>query len=170
MQTFSQYPSYSITTLCFGLTIQHYQDNTILQMMLYQKPFTTASYPRTITILANSLPRVLQSTCFNDKQLPFRQEAQQTEIAHLFEHILLEYLCIDYLSTGISTATFKGLTSWDWKKEKAGTFHIAVNAGEETLGIFNQSLRKSITLLEEILASSIPLATPYQSIPANQAN
>ncbi|KKR25220.1 MAG: hypothetical protein UT56_C0002G0034 [Candidatus Levybacteria bacterium GW2011_GWB1_39_7] len=53
----------------------------------------TDQLPKTFEILNKMLPSIFKSKCYNDKNLPFFIEVRSTEIGHLFEHIMLEYIC-----------------------------------------------------------------------------
>lgn len=135
----------------FGLTIQHSDESTKIIMRLYT-PFVNTKYiPQTYSVLKNQLPSILRSTCFNEYELPFHEEVKHTEIGHLFEHILLEYLCMLKLSSGHNEACFDGVTNWNWKKDPVGTFYIKVTAGFEERDIFPQALQKAIDLTKIIL-------------------
>lgn len=103
------------------------------------------------SIMKTQLPSILHSRCYNDADLPFSIEMKHTEIGHLFEHILLEYLCEEKLASGFTNAIYNGCTYWNWAKEKSGTFHISLDAGYADNPLFSKALPKSITLLNQII-------------------
>ena len=140
----------------FSLTIQHNADNTVMTMKLFTQQINTKDIPATYQILINTLPQVLESKCFNDEDLPFSQEVKATEIGHLFEHILLEYLCQEKVSKGYDEATYNGVTNWNWKQDSYGTFYITVDAGFEDLAIFPNALQKTVTLIQTVLQTNAP--------------
>jgi len=76
---------------------------------------------------------------------------RRTEIGHLFEHILLEYLCQEKLLKGFDKAIFSGNTQWNWKREPRGMFHIYINMPYSDTDIFPEALKKSISLAKMIL-------------------
>jgi hypothetical protein len=135
----------------FSLEITQKTSKTYITMYVKTPTVNTYAIPQTYTILANTLPSILRSTCFNDAQLPFFQEVLHTEIGHLFEHILLEYLCELKMENGYKDPIHNGVTEWDWLSDPRGTFHIKVDAGIEDTRLFFESLSHSISLLEEIL-------------------
>jgi hypothetical protein len=96
-------------------------------------------------------PKVLETECFNENNLPFSKEILETEMGHLFEHILLEYLCEEKIECGAKRAVFSGRTDWDWYQHPYGTFEIRVNAGTKDEIFFDAALTKSISLFEKIL-------------------
>ncbi len=126
-------------------------------MLSYTSIINTRDIPFTYTILEKQLPSILIAQCFNDEGLPFSQEVKMTEIGHLFEHIMLEYLCILKLANGHSKATFRGETNWNWKRDLRGTFHIHINAGIKHEEIFDEALTNSIELLVKIMGTSLNL-------------
>jgi hypothetical protein len=122
--------------------------------MSMQKPyFYTNYFPMTYDILESGLPELLRAICFNDSDLPFNTEVKNTEMGHLFEHIILEYMCELKIKSGYQKASFKGVTNWNWKKDTKGTFHIEIGIGQEDLEFFEIALQKSIVLLNKILVS-----------------
>ena len=138
----------------FSLRIYHYEKNTILTMKVFAPQITTNELPRTSLILQEALPNVLFSECFNEEKLPFFEEVKATEIGHLFEHILLEYLCLEKIANGYPEATYSGNTNWDWKKDPYGTFYITINVGKHELEFFPFALKKTIALTRKIFQSS----------------
>lgn len=133
-------------------------------MQLFTPVVNTCHMQHTYQTLKKLLPSILRAECFNDDNLPFYKEVRRTEIGHLFEHIMLEYLCIGKISQGHSCVAFEGLTKWNWKKDTRGTFHIYINVGYKDFEIFHEALGQSIQLLKTILRpfsvpSSISLNT-----------
>src|SRR5579859_7486648 len=92
----------------FTLSVTHYKNRTQLLMALNIISVSTKDFPNTFDLLEKFLPSILYSQCFNDEKIPFCQEVKQTEIGHLFEHILLEYLCLNKISFGGKKATYSG--------------------------------------------------------------
>lgn len=140
-------------------------DITISPDFLY-----TTTLPRTAEVLEALEPRVLESKCFNYRRVPFSEEVKKTEIAHLFEHIVLEYLCQESLATGPKRVHFSGLTSWNWHRESRGVFHIKINGTKIENNVFSQALSRSIALFDTILSTSqetfaIPVINSKQIAP-----
>lgn len=133
------------------MEIRMYKKGTKIIMKSNSDLLNTADLPYTYKILNRYLPRVLMSKCFNDKNLPFNIEVKSTEIGHLFEHILLEYLCQLKSMDGCSDAVFNGHTDWNWKKYPVGTFHITINTKENDYKILPEAIDKSVKLMKYIL-------------------
>ena len=108
----------------FSLAIIQKQTRTKIIMDLLYNQINTKEIPFIEDLLKENLPSVLAATCYNDLDLPFDEEVRNTEIGHLFEHILLEYLCQNRLAKGAKRATFSGRTKWNWTRDPFGRFHI----------------------------------------------
>lgn len=156
--TFCSY--YRIQDL-FTLKITYRKQATKIKMALFIPTVCTKDIPSTIPVLEDYLPSVLHSTCFNDAQLPFALEVRSTEIGHLFEHILLEYLCYFKLQKGHNNAEYSGVTRWDWGRDPFGVFHITINTGSQDTEIISQAMQQSILLLQMILHEAKDASIPY---------
>ena len=144
----------------FSLKVTYNQQATKIIMALFVPTVNTKEIPHTLETLTRYLPSVLHSTCFNDEKLPFAIEVRSTEIGHLFEHVLLEYLCYFKLLTGHSSAEYSGVTNWNWKKDPWGLFRITIDAGVEDEEIFTKAIEQSIMLLKILLRDQVPSSLP----------
>lgn len=124
-----------------------------IEMQVNLLHFHTNIYPNIIDILKVYHPSVLQTICHNPQNLPFSLEVQNTELGHLYEHILLAYLT-DIQSEKGNVSIYNGRTTWDWYKDKEGLFHIYIDVGRNDEGILAESLEKSNKLFSEILRSN----------------
>ncbi len=147
----------------YTLSINRSREKTIIIMRLLIPEINTKNFPQTSSILKIYLPSIFKSTCYNSDNLPFSKEVLQTEVGHLFEHILLEYLCILKLEQGVDHAVYEGMTNWNWLRDPRGTFHITIHGSMEDLNVFNEALRRTMKLTNLILSrqdsliSSLPL-------------
>lgn len=166
-------PTYNIPNL-FQLAIICTKTHANITMQLFMDDVTTRNIPHVQKLLQAHLPTILRSKCFNEKNLPFSQEVAHTEIGHLFEHILLEYLCKEKISSGSNEAIFSGVTKWNWKKDAYGTFHIQIDVTWQERDIFYFALEQSIFLLKRILLPQVKaenvffepfMLTPTQAAP-----
>lgn len=135
-------------------------------MQLHTRAVNTRYIPHTSFILQRQCPSVLRTKCYNDRNLPFREEVRATEIGHLFEHILLEELCLEKLADGSVSAVFNGRTQWNWLKEPRGLFHINIDAGFSDQTHFPLALSKTIEITETVL-SCLPSSLGIQPYGAN---
>lgn len=111
----------------------------------------TEEFPLALPLLKEHLPNVLMSQCFNDDNLPFAIEVKNTEIGHLYEHILLEYLCQNKMAKGHKKAVFTGKTKWNWIRDPFGVFHIRLNCGAKDADILMPAVEQTNALMQIIL-------------------
>lgn len=136
-----------------------FEQNTMNLFLQIHIPFVlTSAYGGCISFLEHHCPGTLQTTCFNDQNLPFYIEAKNTELGHLFEHILLDQLCSEKISQGHKNVMFSGITQWDWEQKPYGSFQILINLKRSDLAYFNKSLNSSIILFEKLI-SAFPNST-----------
>lgn len=144
----------------FNLFIQQNTYSAKIKMLLLKNPINTADIPRTFDVLERFLPSVLATECLNEHGLPFHQEVKRTEIGHLFEHILLEYMCQLKINKGCKSAVYEGRTKWNWRKDPRGVFHIHINCTIKDSDIFPLALDKTIALMKIILHHNPSLTFP----------
>ena len=107
----------------------------------------------TVPILAARLPGVFDSQCLSEDSRLFSDEVENTEVGHLFEHILLEFLAEIKFYREEKAVVFSGITKWNWREFRRGSFLITINVPKSDGPILDLALRKSVKLLDEILAS-----------------
>lgn len=135
----------------FSLEVLQKTSSTEIVLQSHHKYVNTGYIPFVDEILQRHLPTVLLTKCFNDDDLPFSVEVKRTEIGHLFEHILLEYLCQLKIAKGAQRAVFSGRTSWNWIKDPRGKFHIHLTCGSRDADILPPALEKTINLMKIIM-------------------
>lgn len=135
----------------FHLALTSFHDSTKIRMEVLIDTVTTVTIPHTYSLLSFHLPSIFRSKCFNENNYPFSKEVRNTEIGHLFEHILLEYLSIMKSAAGHPRTVHNGLTSWNWQAERKGIFHIEIDAGFEDRQVLLQALYKTTILTKMIL-------------------
>ena len=139
----------------FSLNIQPSTKKTFLVMKLFIPVVNTRELPHTDQFLKENFPSVLTTECFNDNNLPFNIEVKTTELGHLFEHILLDQLCLIKLSSGTcQQAMFTGRTDWDWGRDQRGIFHISISVSESENYLLAQAIEKTVTLTESLISAS----------------
>jgi len=141
----------------FSLAITQRRTTTKITMDVLYNQLSTAEIPSVTELLQENLPSVLMTTCYNDLDLPFNEEVRNTEIGHLFEHILLEYLCQHKIAKGARQATYAGRTRWNWTRDPLGRFHIRLTCGTKDADILPPSLEKTVSLMKIILGYKQPL-------------
>lgn len=152
IKPFVLYRNYHNSDL-YSLAVKQTSSETKIIMTLTQGTLNTRELPYTVACLKKMLPSVLRSTCYNEENYPFSKEVQHTEIGHLFEHVLIEYICLLKVEHGYDDVEVSGLTKWNWILHPKGTFHITVSAGVEDMRYFAEAMQKTIELTNMILDS-----------------
>ncbi len=152
----------------FSLDITQKQTSTRIVMQLLYNQVNTKDIPHIVDLLQEHLPNVLHTDCYNDEGLPFNIEVRHTEIGHLFEHILLEYLCQQKIAKGAQRASYAGNTKWNWVRDPRGKFHIRLTCGMRDADILPIALERTIDLMKILLAQhQTPLFTKSLYGPKN---
>lgn len=138
----------------FSLKVVHRERELKIKMDMLTPIFDTRAIPQTYEILKKELPSIMHSKCFNENNFAFAKEVRNTEIGHLFEHILLEYICERKRMMGVKNPIHNGLTSWNWQKEAQGRFHISLDVWKTEEDIVKIAVVKTSDLLTKILMSS----------------
>ncbi|HVT01274.1 MAG TPA: hypothetical protein VHE53_03535 [Patescibacteria group bacterium] len=126
---------------------------TKIKMNCLTPVVNTRQLPSSHKILREELPSIFNSKCFNDQDNPFIEEAKRTELGHLFEHVMLEYICMGKIEKGLKRVSVSGVTDWNWKREPFGTYNITLRVGKIDQTIIDEALKKTITLFDYILKS-----------------
>ncbi len=136
---------------------QYRRENGHLSMRLCftTSVFSTKALPGIVTHVSSCLPTIMESRCFNDQNLPFSQEIWNTELGHLFEHILLESLSLFKAEQFGAYEKVSGVTSWDWIDDTRGSFHIDIKTGFVTESIVDTAIEDSVLILTQALETSL---------------
>ena len=135
----------------FSLAITQKSTSTKIFMQLLNEHVNTSHIPTIVQRLQKHLPNVLLTECFNEEGLHFLEEVNITDIGHLFEHVLLEFICKLKINKGFAEAAFSGRTRWNWMKDPMGTFHIRLTCGVKDADILPLAIEKTITLMKKVL-------------------
>lgn len=73
--------------------------------------------------LCEMLPNLTDHRCTNRHGLPFTEELADTELGHVFEHVVLELLSQREIYA-------QGQTTWDWEHDAIGTYHVSLGTGK----------------------------------------
>ncbi len=138
----------------FDFVFTQRPDHAEITIQFFTSYFTTNELPGTISVLETLLPRIFKHKCFNNGNFAFKKEAANTELGHLFEHILLEFLCIYKYKNGQIDFNLKGLTEWNWAQDPRGIFYISLNTKREDTFLLQQSLIQTQKLMETVLLTN----------------
>lgn len=144
------HPVNSYASSAFSFNMKQDKGKVNLVMQFPDSYTTTKTIPHTYQFLKKHLPSILKCECFNDEGLPFSEEVKHTEMAHLFEHILLDQLCQE--KSEEVDAEYSGQTEWNWEKYPVGSFKVTVGVGKSDDKYLAIALNKSIALMEKLLS------------------
>lgn len=72
------------------------------------------------------LPGLASHRCENNDGLSFAEELSDTEVPHLFEHVVLELM-----AEAGSPRSLRGETSWDFKRDGRGVFRVSLEYDDD---------------------------------------
>jgi hypothetical protein len=136
----------------FPLTLTQLEHQAKLDVFFADDIITTKNMKNVLTFFEQQLPGVLETKCFNPQSLPFRVEILKTELAHLFEHVILVLLCQAKTARGETGAVFRGETNWDWEVTPKGLFTILLSVNQKDAALLEEVLPKASELIDTFLA------------------
>ncbi len=143
-----------LATQHFSVRAKLNNKQTKMHFRIRSNKVSTASFPKTVEILKKVYPEVLRTNCYNEQGLPFEKEVMNTELAHLFEHILIQKLAYKrYERSGIDKQ-YSGETEWCCDEDPAKSYSINLNANTEDIDVFPEALTESTKLVNAIMASA----------------
>jgi len=139
----------------FTLNIHQTEKSTTLLMSMLSPYLRTGNLSQTLIILKKDAPAVLQTTCHNNLNLSFEHEVVDTEIGHLFEHLVIDHLSrsFPYAQYHQDSCFYVGLTEWDWHTDTRGTFHITLSVGKKERKRLHAAMRWAYEIIGKILSS-----------------
>lgn len=137
----------------YSISLKVGEKTSYINMVIHDNRLLTSDFPQTYQVLLKLAPDVLMTHCFNEQGLPFKQEVINTELAHLFEHILIQKLSTLRKSCG-KNSTYSGTTYWNWNEEPEGVFHIKLNCGVNDADILESALVFSIDIFNSVVSTA----------------
>lgn len=72
------------------------------------------------------LPGLAEHACLNDADLSLADELADTEVPHLFEHLVLELM-----AEAGSPRSLRGSTAWDFAADGRGVYHVSLEYDDD---------------------------------------
>lgn len=135
----------------FNIKTKKIKDGVLLTQTIDNPIYKTSGIPETVNFLDIHMATIFNNQCFNDQKLSFREEVRDTEIPHLFEHMLIENMKMLAIKK-FGKASMHGETYWDFDKPQ-GEYNIKIKSSQFDNEIFSQSLVSSINLLEKLFGT-----------------
>lgn len=88
------------------------------------------------------LPSLREHFCMNRRGLSFEEELKETEMGHVFEHVILGVLAL----RGVAT---RGQTTWNWQRDPIGMFQVTIGTGKKLL------VKEALVVAQAILTNAI---------------
>lgn len=159
-------PNITYSSPLFDINVFVRSDHTYIFTKFFTDSLTTFHYPETHAVLKEQLPQVLETVCHNELNLPFCEEVKNTELAHLFEHIVIQLLANARESMN-SYKDYSGETCWNWNEDELGVFHVHLSSNIEDMDIIEDVCRVSVGILNDILVSKVKAKqTRFTRLPA----
>lgn len=152
-------PPTLVSAIHFQVQCQQRTTTARLETRFDVEAITTRDMPFVVPFLRQTLPEVLDTKCFNPKKLPFIKEVANTEVAHLFEHVILSLLCNEKCRSGVTGAHFRGETRWNWYKYPRGTFQIDLSVTEKESSLLQTVLPRAIEIVDGLLEMKLVMNT-----------
>lgn len=127
------------------ISIDFEGDQTKIILFVSKDITKTRQLPGFVEAVLESMPELRFHKCENDRNLTFADELFDTEIAHVFEHVLLEI--IGQIDT--KAYRIKGWTNWDWKNSPRWTYEISLRYRDSRV-VFN-ALSRALTMFDVLI-------------------
>ncbi|MDO8681905.1 MAG: hypothetical protein Q7N50_00290 [Armatimonadota bacterium] len=110
--------------------ILFYNSNRVKLVVEMPDPnnYSTVHSPHIPKLLFKLFPHLAKHRCENENGYTFRRECQETEIPHLFEHLIIELQ-----GQAQRVSNLRGETKWNWRVDPRGRFHVYVEYDNEML-------------------------------------
>lgn len=110
---------------------------------------TTEGYPDVAHRAVDRYPEMARHRCANGHRLGIVHELATTEVAHLFEHILIE----EAVALGVPRQALSGETAWDFSRDGAGVYRVRVRGLESEVQA-RSAARAAAAAIGELLVGS----------------
>jgi hypothetical protein len=98
-------------------------------------------------------PSVLTTKCHNPNHLSFEKEVENTPLAHLFEHILIQNIKEIQEEGKESVCCLPAVsarTKWNWNSDPRGVFHITISGCALESVLLELAINRSIAIYNSI--------------------
>jgi hypothetical protein len=113
------------------------------------EPLRTSEVPGLASATLAALPGLKGHRCRNRAGLRFARELEDTELAHLIEHVTLEMMAM-----AGSPDTLRGATSWDFEADGPGAFRVSIAWDDDLVAL--GSLRCACALVGALARGEEP--------------
>lgn len=102
------------------------------------------------------LPGLQRHACDNAEGITFAEEIADTEVPHLFEHVVIELMARSGSPRGL-----KGETQWDFNRDGHGTFRVTFEYDDDLvcLGAIKTADRVMAYILDDVMPPDVEAET-----------
>jgi len=122
----------------------HGTSNVILEIPEYLT--NTCQIPGIKKSVLEAFPSIQHHHCHNDNGFSFEDELDNTELAHLLEHILIELIS----EKDINSDNIIGWTKWNWKINPY--WHYEIEIGYPNKTVFLSALSETFKFMESLVS------------------
>lgn len=110
-------------------SVDFYEGKTCINLTVPDHITNTTQIPGFSESILKKLPTLKEHICYNELGQTFEHELNDTLLAHVFEHVLIELMGkrIGYRKN------IKGYTSWNWYKNPRGSYQIEIHHPDKEL-------------------------------------
>ena len=124
--------------------IDFQQGKSFIALLVSPDSIKTSQMPGFREAILSKMPELRFHKCDNGLGNSFADELLDTEVAHVFEHVLIEIIS----QMDGSVDNIRGLTTWNWRKDPRWLYRIeiAYDVSDTVLA----ALRSTFAILDEV--------------------
>lgn len=103
------------------------------------------------------LPGLARHRCDNGACATFREELEDTELAHLFEHVVMEMMAL-----AGSPRSLKGETEWDFERDGRGFFRVSLEYDDDLVCL--GAVKAADRVMGHLLKDDAPLDVTAEAV------
>ncbi len=129
---------------------------TYVNLSVFPEFNRTSQIPGIGDFLFQKLPGLREHKCFNEEGLTFPEEVKRTELAHVFEHVVIELILLKDPAAG----EIIGWTTWDWKIQPRWSYEVEIDYAN--VGLIMEAIEDALAILSGIVPIEVlPTTIPY---------
>ena len=138
------------------LDINYLKNKTTVNLFIIPELAYTKLIPDFSHKVLCSLPELKDHNCINDNGHEFEKELDNTELAHAFEHIMMELIS----KNDPKMSFIEAWTSWNWKENERHTYTIDFKYTNKK--VFQKALNQTLNILNKTFSRAIVTARSFE--------
>lgn len=128
--------------------IDFYKDKTVVHLHVDPRYRKTSQIEGFAQKCLQNYPRLKYHLCDNDLCLSFCEELEDTELAHAFEHVVLDLIG----QRDKKIERVKGFTEWNWQEHQKDTYQLHFDYNDKAL--LENSISDALLSFQQLTSSS----------------